>query len=109
MAIAMMRQTLNNAILTVETAVDHASFLISVQIVLVLEELLVLMCSILYLVMVIAMTRQTMFTAYMMALTAADLPLIQTPALIAYVMVSLSLYTIHLFLYSDILNFELFS
>ena len=37
----------------------------------------------------IAMTKQTMFTATMMALTAADLPLLQTPARIAYVMVSL--------------------
>ena len=88
MAIAMMRQTLNNAILTVETAVDHASFLISVQIALVLEVLLGVMWSMHWLVMDIATTIQTMFTAYMMALTAADFPLIQTLALIAYVMVS---------------------
>ena len=45
MAIAMMRQTLNNAILMEETAVDHASFLISVQIALVLEALLAMMWS----------------------------------------------------------------
>ena len=50
------------------------------------------------LVMDIAMTKQTMFTAYMMALTAADLRSIQTPALIAYVMVSPTLYKIFLFL-----------
>ena len=46
------------------------------------------------LVMDIAMMKQTMFTAYLMALTAADLPLIQTPAWIAYVMVSPLLYKI---------------
>ena len=40
MATAMMRQTLNNATLMVETAVDHLSFMISVQIVLVLEVLI---------------------------------------------------------------------
>ena len=44
------------------------------------------------------MTKQTMFIAYLMALTAADFLLIQTPALIAYVMVSSTLYKISLFL-----------
>ena len=48
------------------------------------------------LVMAIAMTKQTMFTAYLMALTAADIPLLQTPARIAYVMVRPLLYKISL-------------
>ena len=51
----------------------------------------------LLLVMDFAMTKQTMFTAYMMALTVADLPFIQTPALIVHVMVSPSFYKISLF------------
>ena len=54
------------------------------------------MCSMHSLVMDIAMTKQTMFTATMMALTAADLPLLQTPARIAYVMVSPMSYKISL-------------
>ena len=55
MAIAMMRQTLNNAILMVETAVDHVSFLISVQIALVLGALLAIMCSMPVLMLLLAM------------------------------------------------------
>ena len=54
------------------------------------------------------MTIQTMFTAYMMALTAADLPLIQTSALIAYVMVSSSLYKNPIFVSGTLLTLDYF-
>ena len=49
------------------------------------------------LVMAIEMTKQTMFIATMMALIAADLPLMHPFVLIAYVMVSPSLYKISFF------------
>ena len=51
MDIAMMRQTIMNATLMGATAVDHVSFLISVQIVLVMEALLAMMWSMLVLML----------------------------------------------------------
>ena len=97
MATATMRQTTNNVTLMGETVVCLVLSLIIAQVACVNYLRLVLLDLYrLLLVMDFAMTKQTMFTAYLMALTAADLPSIQTPARIAYVMVSPILYKISL-------------
>ena len=99
MAIAMISQTITNVILMVGTAVCQMLQQITAQIAHVITWRLVLLdFFLLQLVMDTAMMRQTMFTAYMMALTAVGHPLMQRFALIVYVMVSQSLLKISFFL-----------
>ena len=85
------------AALTEEIVVAHVSLPVIAQIVLALGTSLTMEFLVMDLEMDSVMMKPTILTATTMALTAAYLQLIQTPARNAYVMVSPSLYKISLF------------